>query len=326
MANRKNLEPLTSSLDASMTEERTAKRLRVESPMAIPDEEVVQQRFRSEPTGWASASTSECSAGRFSEAQDSLATIRTLHPAAEVANRALTEAYQQVAKWRDAATVAESERQDAAKRADTLDAAVARLQRQLAESERQVTEARNSSAQRQRDYEEIKAQAESVATEFWKLKAERDAHHSAYRVEANRASQAEADAAAERIRAEAASKRADEAEAQAREDRGRQAVWSEEYETLEARCDALQSQVTELRAQPAGFPVGHPVTRLGSFFAAPNGNGMGLVQLLGQLFPDPAHPAYVAASTLVSALSPPSSTMSPMDALFQLLRGLFESP
>ena len=139
------------------------------------------------------------------------------------------------------------------------------------------------------------------------------------------ASQMEADAAAERKRAEAASKRADEAEGQAREDRGKQAVWSEEYEALEARCDALQSQMAELRTQPVGFPADHPVTRLGSYLTTPSGNGMGLVQLLGQIFPDPTHPACVATATLISALSPPSSPMSPMNALFQLLRGLFES-
>jgi hypothetical protein len=171
----------------------------------------------------------------------------------------------------------------------------------------------------------MKAQAEAMAAEFWKLKTEQDVRHSAYRAEANRASQAEANAATERKRAELASKRADEAEAQAREDRGKQTVWSEEYGILEARCDALQSQVAEMRTQPVGLPAEHPVTRLGSFFTTLNSNGVGLVQLLGQIFPNPAHPAHVAMTTLISALSPPSSPTSPMDAISQFLRSLFES-
>jgi hypothetical protein len=325
MADRKDLEPLASSSDAPMAGERAVKRTWAELRTAAPDEEVLRQRSRCESTGWASASTSECSGEKLSEIQEHSLTTRTLHPAAEATNRALTDAYQQLARWRDAAAASDLECHDATRRADVSEAAVARLQKQLAESERQVTEARNSLAQRRMDYDEMKTRAETMATAIWTLTAERDAQRSAARAESDRASRADAGAAAERDRAEAANKRADEAEARALDEHNRQTTWSEEYEVLEARCDALQSQVAELRTQPVGFPSSHPVTQLGQFLAAPNGNGMRLVQLIGQLFPDPAHPAHVVAATLVSALSPPSSPMSPMDELLQLLRGFFES-
>jgi len=100
----------------------------------------------------------------------------------------------------------------------------------------------------------------------------------------------------------------------------------DERAVLRTQYDMLRAQLVEAEARPTGYAASHPITQLEHLLRNDSASSLALMTLVGRLFPDPAHPASVALMTILDAMSPPASTMSPSAALMQLLRALFAPP